>query len=183
MKIFVNAMRTLGGWPNSYFNNELLCKIAQIYEGASYAKFSQWATINLYDKVVQQVKELRVIDKSALDEKLWMCELMIRQSNAKYDAMVAAGRYTSATTQKTDEQTMAHGYLAAMNAAVETLKQVAFEDKSKRGTSNGSSGSGKCKKCFKEGHHAADCPTADTGATSSSTITHNQWEERNIQRW
>jgi hypothetical protein len=105
-----------------HFNNELLCKIAQIYEGASDAKFSQWATINLYDKVVQQVKELRVIDKSALDEKLWMCELMIRQSNVKYDAMVVAGRYTSATTQKTDEQTMAHGYIAAMNAAVETLK-------------------------------------------------------------
>ena len=52
-----------------HFNNELLCKIAQIYEGSSDAKFSQWATINLYDKVVQQVKELRVIDKSALDEK------------------------------------------------------------------------------------------------------------------
>ena len=61
-----------------HFNNELLCKIAQIYEGASDAKFSQWATINSYDKVVQQVKELRVIDKSALDEKLWTCELMIR---------------------------------------------------------------------------------------------------------
>ena len=51
------------------------------------------ATINLYDKVVvQQVKELRVIDKSAPDKKLWTCELMIRQSNAKYDAMVAAAR-------------------------------------------------------------------------------------------
>jgi hypothetical protein len=54
---------------------------------------------------------------------------------------------------------------------------VAFDDKSKRGTSNGSSGSGKCKKCFKEGHHAADCPTADTGATSSSTITINEKKE------
>ena len=105
-----------------HFNNELLCRIAQIYEGASDAKFSQWATINLYDKVVQQVKELRVIDKSALDEKLWTCELMICQSNAKDDAMVVAGRYTSATTEKTDEQTMAHGYIAAMNAAVETAK-------------------------------------------------------------
>ena len=41
-----------------HFNNELLCKIAKIYQGASDAKFSQWATINLYDKVVQQVKEL-----------------------------------------------------------------------------------------------------------------------------
>jgi hypothetical protein len=40
-----------------HFNNELLYKIAQIYEGASDAKFIQWATINLYDKVVQQVKE------------------------------------------------------------------------------------------------------------------------------
>ena len=105
------------------------------------------------------------------------CELMIRQSNAKYDAMVAAGRYTSATTENPDEQTMAHGYIAAMNAAVETLKQVAFDEKSKRGTSNGSSGSGKCKKCNKEGHRAADCPTVDTGATSATTITINGKEE------
>ena len=102
-----------------------------------------------------------------------MCELMIRQSNAKYDAMVAVGRYTSAMTEKTDEQTMAHGDIVAMNAAVETLKQVAFDEKSKC-----SGGSGKCKKCHKEGHCAADCPTTgDTGTTSATTITINGKEK------
>ena len=107
-----------------------------------------------------------------------MCELMIRQSNAKYDAMVAVGRYTSAMTEKTDEQTMAHGYIVAMNAAVETLKQVAFDEKSKRGTSNSSGGPIKCKKCHKEGHRTADCPdTGNTGTTSSTTITINEKEE------
>jgi hypothetical protein len=38
-----------------HFNNELLCKIAQIYKGAADTKFSHWVTSHLYDPCVKQV--------------------------------------------------------------------------------------------------------------------------------
>lgn len=152
-----------------HFNNELLCKIAQIYEGAADTKFSQWATSHLYDPCVKQVKELRVVDKSALNETLWTPELLIRMSNSKYDDMVASKRYTSMVTEKVTDQPEIKTYIAAIKEAVKAeLKQVSFMDKSAKGTSNktsgGSSGSfkGKCFSCNKEGHRASECPDKDS---------------------
>jgi uncharacterized protein YnzC (UPF0291/DUF896 family) len=124
-----------------HFNNELLCKIAQIYEGAADTKFSQWATSHLYDPCVKQVKELRVVDKSALNETLWTPELLIRMSNSKYDDMVASKRYTSMVTEKVTDQPEIKTYIAAIKEAVKAeLKQVSFIDKSAKGTSNKVSG-------------------------------------------
>lgn len=151
-----------------HFNNELLCKIAQIYEGALDTKFSQWATSNLYDPCVNQVRELRVLDKSAIDEPLWTPEMLIRMSNLKYDDMIASGRYTSATKTADAEGATIHGYMTAIRDVVKTeLEQVSFGQRSGQGTSHKTSTGGddnKCHKCQQPGHKAADC-TADANAT------------------
>jgi hypothetical protein len=94
----------------------LLCKIAQIYEGAADTKFSQWVTSHLYDPCVKQVKELHVVDKSAMNETLWTPELLIQMSNSKYDDMVASKQYTSMVTEKVTDQPEIKTYIAAQQS-------------------------------------------------------------------
>ena len=79
-----------------HFTEELIPKICLKYENASDTKFSQWATTNLYEPALKQVKDLRVMDKHALAYKPLTVEKLCRMTNTRYDDAMAAGRYTTA---------------------------------------------------------------------------------------
>lgn len=160
-------------------NNELLGTIAQIYEGATDTKFSQWATREIVDPVIEQIEELRVIDRDALKASgvtLWNHCTMVQKTNKKYKDMCDGGRYSTQITEKPAEEPMPTGYLAMsaqLLALTAELKQVKFAAKSSRGTDSSQSFSGACHKCGKTGHRASDC----TGnADKLRTVTINGTE-------
>ena len=120
-----------------HFTKELIPKICLKYENASDTKFSQWATTNLYEPALKQVKDLRVMNKQALSYTPLSVETLCRMTNTRYDDAIAAGRYTTAVTTKEPEALPA-GYLAKIQEEVtKSLRQVQFGDKSTKGTGGG----------------------------------------------
>ena len=120
-----------------HFTEELIPKICLKYENASDTKFSQWATTNLYEPALKQVKDLRVMNKHALAYKPLTVEKLCRMTNTRYDDAMAAGRYTTAVVTK-DPDSLPAGYLAKIQEEVtKSLRQVQFGDKSTKGTGGG----------------------------------------------
>ena len=120
-----------------HFTEELIPKICLKYENAADLKFSQWATTNLYEPALKQVKDLRVMHKSALSYKPLTVETLCRMTNTRYDDAIAAERYTTAVTTK-EPDALPAGYLAKIQEEVtKSLKQVHFADKSGKGTGGG----------------------------------------------
>ena len=121
-----------------HFTEELTPKICLTkYENASDTKFSQWATTNLYEPALKQVKDLRVMHKRARSYKPLTVETLCRMTNTRYDDAIAAGRYTTAVTTK-EPDALPAGYLAKIQEEVaKSLKQVNFADKSGKGTGSG----------------------------------------------
>ena len=120
-----------------HFTEELIPKICLKYENAADTKFSQWATTNLYEPALKQVKDLRVMHKRALSYKPLTVETICRKTNTRYDDAIAAGRYTTAVTTK-EPDALPAGYLAKIQEEVaKSLKQVNFADKSGKGTGGG----------------------------------------------
>lgn len=120
-----------------HFTEELIPKICLKYENASDTKFSQWATTNLYEPALKQVKDLRVMTKQALGYTPLTVETLCRMTNTRYDDAIAAGRYTTAVVTK-EPDALPAGYLAKIQEEVtKSLRQVQFGDKSAKGTGGG----------------------------------------------
>ena len=120
-----------------HFTEELIPKICLKYENASDTKFSQWATTNLYEPALKQVKDLRVMTKQALGYTPLTVETLCRMTNTRYDDAIATGRYTTAVVTK-EPDALPAGYLAKIQEEVtKSLRQVQFGDKSAKGTGGG----------------------------------------------
>lgn len=166
----------------------MLCQLAKIYEGASDSRFSQWATMNLYDPCVEYSKDLRITDVTSLHFKLiaskWSYKKIIEKTNVKYDEMFKAGRYSSAL-KKAAEDPIPQGFVAkfeAMAGELAELKQKAIDNKAERGTGHTTSGhyQGKCDNCGKYNHRTVDCRNkVETDITINGTeytLSNNDWK-------
>ena len=161
-----------------YFDQDLLCSIAHIFESTTDERFKLWAIYN-YNQCSKFVKSLRTrpITSIPKDDRITY-ETLVKDAKEEHRKLVDSERWSPAGgSGSKEEPTLPKSYKAAIKSSVtEALKQGGFQPKQKSGNSSGggeSSGSGggdsgngnernnrfkgKCDYCGKDGHKKKNC--------------------------
>ena len=154
-----------------HFTEEMIPKICRKHVNAADTEFSQWATTNLYEPALKQVKNLHVMHKSALAYKPLTIDTLCRMTTTCCDDANAAGHYTTAVTTK-EPDALPLGYIVKIHKeVVKSLKQVNYADKYGNGKGGGGTGG------------AGDGSSDTDGDKDLSAISVNEHMEDGCTHW
>ena len=167
----------LAEWLDSggAFNDQLLCTIMRIYEGASDEKFRLWA-MNGYKTCSDFIKRKRLGMTTTQITYQDIC----READMEYQALIDSNRWSLKAPAKSNKPGLPKAYVAQIEKSVtQAIKQAGLTQVSKtEGTSN-KKGKKKvtCHNCGKEGHIRPNCPDLDKNKKKNSNGTQEK------QKW